>query len=97
MTLAACVCLCLAFAAPARAVTSSFTASELLGRPTDTSVSIKIVPASAIQYRYEYGTEPGVYTGQTGVVNASAGPPSEATIHGPQPEHEVLLPHDLRR
>ena len=43
----------------------TFTGEELLGRPTDDSISIKIVPDEAITYYYEYGTTSGVYGTQT--------------------------------
>ena len=44
---------------------------ELLGRPTDSSITITIVPDSTIEYYYEYGTSSGVYTGQTGTATAT--------------------------
>ena len=34
----------------------TFTGGELLGKPTDTSITINIVPDSNIEYYYEYGT-----------------------------------------
>ncbi|HTX71059.1 MAG TPA: hypothetical protein VMH50_18175, partial [Thermoleophilia bacterium] len=47
--------LCLfAVAAVAYADTATFTAEELLGKPTDTSVTVNVVPASSIQYSYQY-------------------------------------------
>ena len=39
----------------------TFTAQELLTRPTDTSITINIIPASTIEYFYEYGTKPYRY------------------------------------
>ncbi len=54
-----------ALAVSAYAQTSTFTAEELIGKPTATAVTINIVPASTIQYRYEYGTTSGSYTQQT--------------------------------
>ncbi|HET6350655.1 MAG TPA: metallophosphoesterase, partial [Coriobacteriia bacterium] len=77
--------LCLSAVASVSAQTATFTAGELLGKPTDTSVSINVVPASAIQYRYVYGTSPGADTFQTTVVDAEAGQPSNATIGGLSP------------
>ena len=87
MALALLICLA-AFAAGAYAQTTTFTAQELLGKPTDTSVTISIVPASNIQYRYEYGTASGSYPHGTTPVNATGGQPSEVTIQG-------LSPHTL--
>ena len=52
----------------------TFTGEELLGRPTDHSISIKIVPDEAISYYYEYGTSSGAYADQTS--NAVAYPPA---------------------
>ncbi len=79
------VALCLSSAGSVFAQTASFTAGELLGKPTDTSVTFNIVPASAIQYGIEYGTEPGVYTDQIDVVDVGAGEVSEVTIEGLSP------------
>lgn len=66
-----------------KAATSiTFTAEELLGKPTDTSITINIVPASTIEYHYQYGTAPGAYTGQTANATATGGQPNEITITG---------------
>ncbi len=65
--------------------TITFSGTELLGRATDTSISIKIVPDSAIQYYYQYGTSTGSYTGQTSTISATAGAPSTAIITGLTP------------
>ncbi len=70
---------------PARveaATTITFTAEELLGKPTDSSVTINIVPDATIEYHYQYGTSPGAYTAQTPDVTAAAGQPHEVTIGG---------------
>ena len=42
------------------ATSITFTGEELLGKPTDTSITINIVPASTIEYHYQYGTVSGV-------------------------------------
>jgi len=74
---------------PEKAVTAqqtiTFTGAEMLGRPTDTSITIKIVPASAIQYYYQYGTASGDYDWQTETVTAGAGQPSTITLSGLSP------------
>ncbi|HET6350654.1 MAG TPA: metallophosphoesterase [Coriobacteriia bacterium] len=85
VTVVVCACLCLAFAASAHAATSSFIATELLGKPTDTSVAVKVVPASAIQFAFQYGTSPGDYSLQTGPYNATAGQPAEAALQALSP------------
>jgi Divergent InlB B-repeat domain/Calcineurin-like phosphoesterase len=64
------------------ATTVTFTAGELLGKPTDSSITVNVVPAAAMQYYYRYGTTSGVYKGQTEPVTATGGQPSEVTITG---------------
>ena len=69
-----------------KADTITFTGEELLGKPTDTSITINIVPAAMIEYYYEYGTtQGGPYTGQTTPVTATNGQPSEVVITGLSP------------
>ena len=68
---------------PVQAATPiSFSGEELLGRPTDDSITIKIVPDEDIQYYYEYGLSSGSYSGQTSTVSANGGEPSTQTITG---------------
>ncbi len=64
------------------ATTITFTAEELLGKPEDTSITINIVPASTIEYHYQYGLTAGANTWATGNVTATSGQPSEVTITG---------------
>ena len=70
------------FGGSAFAGTVTFTADELLGKPTDTSITINVVPAAAIQYYYKYGPTSGDLTQQTTPVDATGGSPSEVTITG---------------
>lgn len=73
----------LPFAARAvRANAADFIAPEILGQPTDASVTANLVPARAMQVYYEYGTAPGAYTARTPAQNASAGKPLETTLGG---------------
>ena len=60
----------------------TFTGEELLGRPTDTSVTINIVPASTIEYHYQYGTSSGSYTARTSDATAIGGQPHQVVITG---------------
>jgi uncharacterized repeat protein (TIGR02543 family) len=60
----------------------TFTAEELLGKPEDTSITVNIVPASTIEYHYQYGTSSGVYTWETANYTATAGQPHEIVISG---------------
>jgi len=70
----------------ARAATPiTFTGEELLGRPTDTSITIKIVPDESIAYYYEYATSPGTYSEQPPTAEAVGGEPSEIIITGLSP------------
>jgi hypothetical protein len=72
---------------PAQAATViTFTGEELLGKPTDDSVTINIVPDATIEYYYEYGTsQGGSYTDETSPTTATAGQPHEVVISGLQP------------
>jgi len=63
----------------------NFTGEELLGKPTDTSITINIVPATTIEYHYQYGTSSGSYTAQTSNVIAAGGQPHEVVISGLTP------------
>jgi hypothetical protein len=70
---------------PAATSTSSdFIATEILGRPTDTSVTVNVVPAKTMDLYYEYGTGAGVYTARTITQTAAAGAPLETLIEGLQ-------------
>lgn len=60
----------------------SFSGEELLGRPTDSSITINIVPNTTIEYHYQYGTTSGSYSGQTSNYTAVGGEPHEITITG---------------
>jgi hypothetical protein len=60
----------------------TFTGEELLGKPTDTSITINIVPNAAIEYHYQYGTSSGSYTQQTPDYTAAANQPHEIVISG---------------
>jgi hypothetical protein len=60
----------------------TFTGQELLGRPTDTSITVSVVPDSAASIYYEYGTSEGNYTDQTSTGSATAGQPYVVTISG---------------
>ncbi len=64
------------------AATISFTGEELLGKPEDDSITINIVPASTIEYHYQYGLTAGANTWSTSNVTATGGQPSEVTITG---------------
>jgi phosphodiesterase/alkaline phosphatase D-like protein len=63
-----------------------FIATEILGRPTDTSVTVNVVPSRPMDIHYEYGTAPGAYSASTVPQAVSAGEPAETLISGLQPD-----------
>jgi UDP-2,3-diacylglucosamine pyrophosphatase LpxH len=62
-----------------------FTATELLGRPTDHSITVNVVADTDLDIFFEYGIEQGVYICQTDTIMFPAGEPIEMII-------EKLLP-----
>lgn len=61
-----------------------FTGQELLGRPTNSSVSINIVANRAVDAYVKYGLTTGVYTAQTSTISSPANEPIVITIAGLQ-------------
>ncbi len=57
-----------------------FLAPEMLGRPTDHSVALNVLPAQALEVYVEYGGATGIYTGRTPPVSVAAGQPAEITL-----------------
>ena len=55
-----------------------FPGPELLGRPTDHSVTINVVTDTAIDAYFEYGTQSGGPYTQTSPASGAAGPASTA-------------------
>ncbi len=66
------------------AQTVNFMGVELLGRPTNSSISVNVVANQALDAYFEYGTSPGNYTSQTNVVSYSANEPIEVIMTGLQ-------------
>jgi hypothetical protein len=64
---------------------ATFTATELLGRPTNSSVTVNAVADVDLEVYFEYGTASGVYTGQTTPTTFSGGDPIEVVINQLQP------------
>ncbi len=64
----------------------TFTGEELLSRPTDTSVTINVVPDAEIELYYEYGTSSEIYTEQTSSTTAPAGEPANVTLSNLAPD-----------
>ncbi len=63
----------------------TFTATELLGRPTDTSITVNVVPSSNGQVYFKYGIAPGAYTGRTSTAALMIGTPTDVVIQGLTP------------
>ena len=68
------------------ASTITFTGQELLGRPTNSAITITVVPAETVSIYYEYGTASGVYTSQTTTGSATDGQPYKVVIGGLNPD-----------
>jgi hypothetical protein len=58
---------------------------ELLARPTDTSVTVNVVPGQNGEVYFEYGTTSGTYTGQTNTATLTANTPTQVVIGGLTP------------
>lgn len=57
-------------------------AQEMLGRPTDTTMTINAASHKDLEIFYEYGTKSGTYTGKTPVTLHKAKDPVDTTIEG---------------
>jgi hypothetical protein len=64
----------------------AFTATELLGRPTDSSVTVNVLAEEDLEVYFEYGTESGVYAGRTDTALFPGGDPIEVVMDGLQPD-----------
>ena len=60
----------------------TFAGTELLGKPTNNSVTINIIPDASIQVYYQYGTDSGGPYAVTPTVSATGGQPHEITFDG---------------
>jgi hypothetical protein len=67
-------------------ISKDFMAYEIAGRPTDTSVTVNVVPAVPMTIFYEYGTASGMYTNKTAPQTAQANTPLETLIDHLQPD-----------
>ena len=59
---------------------ATFVATELLGRPTNTSVTINALAQEDLEVYFEYGTQPSVFTNKTAIANFSGGSPIEIIV-----------------
>jgi hypothetical protein len=60
----------------------TFIGEELLGTPTNNSITINIVVNTSINVYYEYGTVSGSYTNQTDINTTTANVPFEVVLTG---------------
>ncbi len=70
----------------ADATTPRSTFLEIVGRPTDRSATVSLLPAHDGDVLVEHGTAPGAYTTQTTPIRASAGVPVQIEITGLAPD-----------
>jgi phosphodiesterase/alkaline phosphatase D-like protein len=57
----------------------------VLGRPTNESIMTNFIPDQNVEFYFDYGTESGVYSNQTGTFTATADEPNEIVINGLNP------------
>lgn len=62
-----------------------FIAQEMLGRPTDTTVTINAAAARDLDVYYEYGLKSGDYTAKTPITKSSTGRPFHVLIENLHP------------
>ncbi len=70
---------CLVYPAQAQV---SFTGTELLGRPTNHSVTVNVIANTALEVYFEYGQTAGTYTMQTATQTFAANTPIEMILDG---------------
>ncbi len=68
----------------------SFPGPELLGRPTDHSITINVVANTAIDAYFEYGTQSGGPYAQTSVTSSAANVPLVTVLAGLSPDTEYF-------
>lgn len=65
-----------------RTVRSTFLGKELLGRPTDHSVTVNAISLLTLRAYFEYGPAAGPYTNQTAIVTYPGETPIEVVLDG---------------
>lgn len=84
----AALCLCLLGAAAQQSAQSTDAATtvtgmtQVLGRPTDHSITVNVLAPSDVEAYVEYGVQAGAHTAKTAVVKSSAKSPFEITVDG---------------
>ncbi len=67
-------------------IQSYFISTELLGRPTDSSVTVNALADTALQVFFEYGTDPSAYTDRTDTSLFPGNTPIETVLNYLQPD-----------
>ncbi len=76
--------------APLRAAPAPLLAAEILGRPTDHSVTVRALAEQAVDVYAEWGTRAGADTGTTAPVRFPARAPIELVIDGLRPDTDYV-------
>ncbi len=69
---------------------------ELLGRPTDRSVALQLIPNSSVELRVKYGVSADALDGQTALIKVDAGAPANIVIDGLQPDTKYFYQVEYR-
>jgi hypothetical protein len=72
--------LCFLLQLPAVLSAQTITGPELLGKPTDHSITVNVVANASLEAYFEYGTLSGVYAGRTKTVTNKADVPIEVVM-----------------
>ena len=64
--------------------------SQLLGRPTNVSITINVLSTTDVEIYWEYGTTQGIYSDKTSVFNLSAGIPIEVELAELKPDKKYF-------
>ena len=62
----------------------------LLGRPTDSSIALSVLPTTNLQILCQYGAQSGFYTSQTAATNVTAGKPTVLTLNSLSPDAQYF-------
>lgn len=62
------------------------THSIILGRPTDTSITVSILFNQNMDFFVEYGTQTGIYPNSSATITSIAGTPDEVDLHNLTPD-----------
>ena len=73
------------------------TNSIILGRPTDTSITVSILFDQSVDYYLEYGTQTGTYSNKTGTLTNKVNTPDEIDLHNLTPNTRYFYRVQFRR